>query len=85
MLEHKIYFYRLSRKLSSLNQCKAESLAVRNSNSLAGKRELYRHLDGKLWVGPTMSQAVSSVLASYDAQIQNQVLQGNPASRCSGR
>ena len=34
---------------------------------------------------PTVSQAVSSMLASYDAQIQNQVLQGKQASKCSGR
>ena len=34
---------------------------------------------------PTVSQAVSSVLASYDAQIQNQVLQGKQASKRSGR
>ena len=34
---------------------------------------------------PTVSQAVSSVLASYDTQIQNQVLQGKQASKCSGQ
>ena len=34
---------------------------------------------------PTVSQAVSSVLASYDAQIQSQVLQGKQASKRSGR
>ena len=34
---------------------------------------------------PTVSQAISSVLASYDAQIQNQVLQGKQASKRSGR
>ena len=34
---------------------------------------------------PTVSQAVLSVLASYDAQIQNQVLQGKQASKRSGR
>ena len=33
----------------------------------------------------TVSQAVSSVLASYDAQIQSQVLQGKQASKRSGR
>ena len=34
---------------------------------------------------PTVSQAVSSVLASYDAQMQNEVLQGKQASKCSRR
>ena len=32
-----------------------------------------------------MSQAVSSMLASYDAQIQSQVLQGKQASKRSGQ
>ena len=34
---------------------------------------------------PTVSQVVSSMLASYDAQIQNQVLQGKQVSKRSGR
>ena len=35
---------------------------------------------------PTISQAVSNVVASYDTQLQNQILQGKQAtSRCSGR